>query len=165
MTPALASGRPGRRSAEAVILYPMVNPSARIRRPQVRQLVDAFYADVRADALLGPVFAGALHRSWPDHLELMTDFWCTALKIERSFHGNVYGRHVVLGGVTREHLLRWLALWRVHSSRCLPLAAAQKVQGVAVGMARVLHMGWFDTMPSRQELSADVCAAAAAVGA
>ena len=144
----------------------MTQPAtAKVDRLQVRRLVDAFYADVRADALLGPVFARSMHRNWTDHLALMTDFWCTALKLERSFHGNVYGRHVVLSGVTREHLLRWLQLWREHTSQQLPRAQAQRVQGIAVGMARVLHLGWFDTLPTRQELCAAVDAAAPALPA
>ncbi|MCK9515116.1 MAG: group III truncated hemoglobin [Ottowia sp.] len=132
-----------------------------VSRPQVRALIDAFYADVREDALLAPVFARFLRRDWPDHLALMTDFWCTALKLERSFRGDVYGRHVALTGVTRDHLLRWLCLWRKHSLRHLPRAQAERVQGVAVGMARVLHLGWFGSLPSRQALCAEVRAAAA----
>lgn len=133
----------------------MTQPAvAEVHRAQVDQLVHAFYADVRADALLGPVFARSMHRDWPEHLALMTDFWCTALRLERSFRGNVYGRHVVLSGVTRDHLLRWLGLWRMHASRHLPAAQAERALGIAVGMARVLHLGWFDTLPTRAELDA-----------
>lgn len=133
-----------------------------VGRLQVSRLVHAFYADVRADALLGPVFARPMHCNWPDHLELMADFWCTALKLERSFRGNVCGRHVVLSGVTRDPLLRWLLLWRERASEQLPQAEAGRVQGIAVGMARMRHLGWFDALPTRQELCAGVDAAASA---
>lgn len=135
----------------------MIQPATTaVERSQVRDLVHAFYADVQADALLGPLFARSMHRNWPDHLALMTDFWCTAFKLDRSFRGNVYGRHVALAGVTRDHLLRWLRLWRKHTSQNLPRAEAERALGVAVGMARVLHLGWFETLPTRQALCAAV---------
>lgn len=139
----------------------MTHPvSTTVDRRQISRLVSAFYADVRADALLSPVFARFMRRDWPEHLVLMTDFWCTALKLERSFRGDVYGRHMVLTGVTRGHLLRWLHLWQEHASRSLPQAEAERVQRVALGMARVLHLGWFDTLPSRDTLRAELKAAA-----
>jgi hemoglobin len=41
--------------------------------PGLRRLVDAFYARVRADPLIGPVFNDAV-QDWPHHLALLGDF-------------------------------------------------------------------------------------------
>ena len=41
-------------------------------------LVEAFYARVRADAQLGPVFDGAID-DWPKHLEKLATFWSSIM--------------------------------------------------------------------------------------
>ena len=40
----------------------------------ISELVHAFYADVRQDALLGPVFDEALNGQWDEHLHRLVDF-------------------------------------------------------------------------------------------
>lgn len=123
-----------------------------LTRPLIESLVRAFYADVRADALLGPVFNPLLQGKWSAHLRHMDDFWCTAGRLERSFKGNVYGKHMALSGIQPQHLMRWLQLWRRHTHRALAPKDADKLFGIAVGIARVMHMGWFDVLPERQDL-------------
>ncbi len=123
-------------------------------RATITRLVDRFYADIRADALLGPVFEPPLQGRWDAHLARMVDFWCTACKIERSFRGDVYKKHMVLPDLAPVHLARWLRLWRQHTEAlCAPQQAAH-LQDVAVGVARVMHLGWFGRLPSRPELAA-----------
>lgn len=52
----------------------------------ISELVHAFYADVRQDALLGPVFDEALNGQWDEHLHRLVDFWSTVLLGSRSFN-------------------------------------------------------------------------------
>ena len=40
----------------------------------LERLIPAFYARVRADAEIGPLFNEAVH-DWPDHLERLVAFW------------------------------------------------------------------------------------------
>lgn len=122
----------------------------------VRQLVHGFYAELRRDPLLGPVFAPLLDGHWDAHLERMVNFWCTALKIERRFRGDVYQRHMVLPNIRPEHLLRWLQLWNTHCQHSLPPALAQRAQTVALGVGRVMHLGWFGQLPTHQQLACQV---------
>ncbi|MBV9066594.1 MAG: hypothetical protein JO004_12615, partial [Methylobacteriaceae bacterium] len=43
---------------------------------QIGALLDLFYARVRADPELGPVFARAIGKDeWPAHMETIQDFW------------------------------------------------------------------------------------------
>ena len=122
-------------------------------RAAIARLVARFYADVRADNLLAPVFEPLLHERWPAHLVRMTDFWCTTLKLERSFRGDVHRKHMALPGITQAHLQRWLRLWQRDTALELnPAAAAARLQDVAVGIARVMHLGWFGQLPSRDQL-------------
>ena len=56
-------------------------------KESITELVHAFYADVRKDDLLGPVFDKALHGQWDAHLHRLVDFWSTVLLGARSFKG------------------------------------------------------------------------------
>lgn len=73
--------------------------------------MDAFYARVRADARLGPVFAEAVH-DWPAHLATLVDFWSAMLRGTRRFSGAPVQRHNALPGLDAAMFERWLALFR-----------------------------------------------------
>ena len=45
---------------------------------QIAMLVDRFYAKVRSDERLGPVFNAAIG-DWPAHLAKLSDFWSSAM--------------------------------------------------------------------------------------
>ncbi len=126
--------------------------SQRPDRAAIARLVERFYADVRADELLAPVFEPLLHDHWPAHRVRMTDFWCTTLRLERSFRGDVHHRHMALAGIRPSHLRRWLRLWQRDTALELNPAAAARLQDVAVGIARVMALGWFGRLPSRDQL-------------
>ncbi|QWX83969.1 group III truncated hemoglobin [Cellulophaga sp. HaHaR_3_176] len=85
-------------------------------RDDVSLLVRSFYAKVRKDAVLGPIFNGII-TDWESHLELLTDFWETQFFLKkRKYHGNPIEAHndvddKMNGGVTPEHFGLWLNLW------------------------------------------------------
>lgn len=81
-----------------------------IDRSKIETLIHDFYSDIRRDALLGPVFAGAIGDDWGVHLGRMVEFWSTVMLGTRSFSGNVFGKHMAIAGVRAEHFLRWLTL-------------------------------------------------------
>ena len=101
-------------------------------------LVHGFYADVRADPLLGPVFEEALRDRWEPHLARMVDFWSTVAMGSKSFSGNVFGKHMALSGVTPAHFAAWVRLWAEHTDARFPPAVAQQLQQTAHGVARNL---------------------------
>ncbi|WP_416400400.1 group III truncated hemoglobin [Alicycliphilus denitrificans] len=45
----------------------------------IAALVHGFYADVRADGQLGPLFDRAIGAHWDAHLARMVDFWSTVM--------------------------------------------------------------------------------------
>ena len=127
-----------------------------LNRDAIALLVDRFYAGVRADALLGPVFEPLLHGRWDAHLARMVDFWCTACKLQRDFRGNVYDKHMALPEIRLAHLLRWLRLWKRHTEALFAPQDAARLWRVALGVARVLHLGWFGELPRPEALQAQV---------
>lgn len=116
-------------------------------------LVHGFYADVRSDPLLGPVFEEALAGRWDAHLQRLVDFWSTVALGTRSFKGDVFGKHMALEGVTPAHFAAWVGLWRQHTSRLFAPEVAYDLQVAAHGIARNLFRGYFGSdpafMPSR----------------
>ncbi|WP_047418667.1 group III truncated hemoglobin [Cellulophaga sp. Hel_I_12] len=84
-------------------------------REDVSQLVRSFYAKVRVDEVLGPIFNGII-TDWESHLALLTDFWDTQLFLKRKYHGNPIKAHNEVDekmnhNTTPEHFGLWLNLW------------------------------------------------------
>ena len=77
----------------------------------IRRLVDAFYAKVRVDPELGPVFACAIPGDWQPHLNKMYAFWSSVMLTSGRYKGNPVAKHLVVEGITLELFERWLALF------------------------------------------------------
>ncbi|MDJ0366484.1 group III truncated hemoglobin [Hymenobacter sp. H14-R3] len=78
----------------------------------IRGLIDAFYAQVGRDELLGPVFAARIPAGhWPAHLDTMTRFWTAALLGQAAgYRGNPGAKHLDLP-IEPAHFTRWLRLF------------------------------------------------------
>jgi len=101
-------------------------------------LVHCFYAKVRADAMLGPVFAARIS-DWEPHLARMVDFWSSVAMMTGRYRGTPVVRHAGLP-VAWEHFERWLELFRETAAEtCTPAGAAHVVER-AERIARSLHI-------------------------
>ena len=76
----------------------------------ISDLVERFYAHVRADAALGPIF-NAHVADWPAHLARLKQFWRSILHASGEFTGNPMQKHMALGPLDAEHFARWLDLF------------------------------------------------------
>ena len=65
----------------------------------IRHLVDAFYAKVRADPELAPIFERAILGNWDLHLATMYDFWSSVMLISGRYKGNPVAKHLRLKGM------------------------------------------------------------------
>jgi hypothetical protein len=54
----------------------------------IRRLVDEFYARVRADTELAPIFNRAIPGDWGLHLATMRDFWSSVMLTSGRYKGN-----------------------------------------------------------------------------
>ena len=89
----------------------MTTASKALSDESLPSFLDAFYAKVRRDPDLGPVFAAAIpDEDWPAHLRTIGDFWSTVLYKTGRYKGNPFGVHVGKG-IRQEHFTRWLALF------------------------------------------------------
>jgi len=77
----------------------------------VRTVVLAFYADIEADPLLGPFFAGL---DWDAHLPTMVRFWSAVVFQTGAYRGRPFDPHARMPGLTRAHFARWVA--RFHAT-------------------------------------------------
>ena len=102
------------------------------------RLVRRFYARVRADDLLGPIFAARID-DWEPHLERMTAFWSSVALMTGRYHGQPVPAHVELP-VTWTHFERWLALFRETARETCPPEGAAHVIERAERIARSLDM-------------------------
>lgn len=137
-----------------LIPKPAMNLPTTLQTPtpqSVHALVHGFYAGVRADPLLGPVFENALQDRWEAHLARMVDFWSTVLLGSKSFRGDVFRKHMALQGVTPAHFAAWVRLWELHTARLFAPDAAHDLQVAAHGIARQLFTGYFGAPPDFAE--------------
>jgi hemoglobin len=77
--------------------------------------VSSFYAKIRKDTVLGPIF-NQIVTDWEPHLELLTDFWETQLFLKRKYFGNPVTVHQEVDDkmqhtITPEHFGLWMNLW------------------------------------------------------
>ena len=102
------------------------------------RLVRRFYARVRDDALLGPIFAARI-ADWEPHLERMTAFWSSVALMTGRYHGAPVPAHARLP-VDWSHFERWLALFRETAHEVCPPEGAGHVIERAERIARSLRM-------------------------
>lgn len=76
----------------------------------IDRLVEDFYAKIRDDALLGPIFARHI-ADWPPHLSRMKAFWRSVLHNSSEFSGNPMLKHLAIPGLKFRHFARWLDLF------------------------------------------------------
>ncbi|MFN4019322.1 MAG: group III truncated hemoglobin [Erythrobacter sp.] len=76
----------------------------------VDRVVERFYERIRADGLLGPIFAAKIS-DWPWHLARMKQFWNSVLLGTGEFSGNPMRKHRAIPGLTEPHFSHWLALF------------------------------------------------------
>jgi hemoglobin len=107
------------------------------------QLVDTFYARVREDAVLGPVFEARLAGHWHEHMPRMVAFWTKVLLDTGEFEGNVFGKHMALSGIGREHFVHWLTLFRMTAIEVFGPEHAGAAILVANRIASSLQLGFF----------------------
>jgi hemoglobin len=89
------------------MLLPTAMP---INEAEIDTLVDTFYARVRDDATIGPIF-NAQVKDWPEHLALLKSFWASVLLGAGTFRGNPLEKHMMLP-LEPQHFQVWLRLFR-----------------------------------------------------
>ena len=106
----------------------------------IRGLVDAFYARVRADAVLGPIFEAKIH-DWEEHLAKLTDFWSSIVLMSGRYKGRPMPVHAAIPEISDEHFVRWLKLFGDTAGEVCPPQAALLLKDRAMRIAESLKAG------------------------
>ncbi|MBV7257919.1 group III truncated hemoglobin [Pacificimonas sp. WHA3] len=110
----------------------------------LERVIPAFYARVRKDDLIGPVFNDAID-DWGPHLEKLIAFWSSVMLTSGRYKGNPVAAHAKHARIlTPDMFERWLALWRQTTNDLLPVADAQAMQAKAERISESLKLAlWF----------------------
>ena len=117
-----------------------IPPRIPVTPDQIARVVTAFYAEVRADPELGPVFAAHV-TDWPSHEEKIVSFWRNALLLERTYDGNPMRVHASAGNVKSDHFPIWLSLFDAVLAREIPQPYAGAWSTLAHRIGRGLSYG------------------------
>lgn len=117
-------------------------PRFDITAAQIERVVNKFYAAVRRDPVLAPVFAAHVPRDgWPAHEAKIASFWRNAILYERIYDGNPMQKHMAARNVHAEHFPHWLGLFDKTLMAELPPDTARAFSALAHRIARGLRMG------------------------
>ncbi len=118
------------------------DPRPVVSEDRIREVVTTFYQRVRRDELIGPIFERRV-ADWPSHLDLLCDFWSSALNRSGRYRGRPMPRHLGLG-LEQPHFRRWLSLFSATCGElCTPGEAAlfaERSQRMAAGMMVMLGL-------------------------
>jgi hemoglobin len=98
--------------------------AAGIDEAMIGELVDQFYAKVRQDDILGPVFESRID-NWDEHLTKLRAFWSSVVLMTGRYKGQPMPVHAAISEITDAHFERWLSLFaETAKAVCPPEAAA-----------------------------------------
>ncbi len=128
--------------AEAPLEHPGVD------RAFIGRLVRTFYARVRGDARLGPIFAGVIGDDWEPHLEKMTEFWCAVILKTRGYQGRPVPAHLKLKTVREDDFDIWLDHFRQTAAELCPPGVDAVFVERAERIAQSLKLAMFFRLPA-----------------
>lgn len=107
-------------------------------------LIENFYARVRRDPVLGPVFEAAIAPdAWPEHLATMRRFWSSVTLASGRYSGNPVAVHQAVIGLEQPMFARWLTLFEETARDLLSPEAAALFIGKAHRIAESLRLALF----------------------
>ena len=107
----------------------------------LQQLIAHFYARVRADDLIGPLFNEVVD-DWPAHLDKLQSFWSGVMLASGRYKGRPLPAHVQHGDrMSGAAFDRWLALWRHSTDEMFQPGPARASQDKADRIAESLQLG------------------------
>lgn len=116
-------------------------PDPDLTEADLELLVNRFYAAVRQDPDLGPIFNDAIG-DWPHHLGKLTAFWSSVMLMSGRYHGRPMQAHLLHADrITPALFDRWLALWAETTEALFSPAIAARLQEKAGRIGDSLQMG------------------------
>src|SRR5690606_40093935 len=108
---------------------------------EVTEMVHRFYALVRRDDTLGPIFNRHID-DWDEHLTKLVDFWSSILRRTARFSGTPMPKHIALPELNAGLFQHWLALFRQSNTGLSNQAMAEHANATAQRIAQSLWLGY-----------------------
>jgi hemoglobin len=105
----------------------------------IDKLMRAFYARVRVDPLIGPVFNSRI-TDWEPHIARICDFWSAVMLRTGRYRGQPMSLHVPLP-IDSAHFDRWLAIFERTAYEVCSEEVAREFVERARTIGRSLEMG------------------------
>lgn len=116
---------------------------AALSESDLHRVIPAFYARVRDDPQIGPVFEDAID-DWPHHLDRLIAFWSSVMLTSGAYKGNPMAAHLKHRSAIAPAMFdRWLALWTEVTDSLVPGGAATALQAKAQTIAESLKLALF----------------------
>jgi len=115
------------------LLYQRIGGSEGLSR-----LLRHFYADVRQDPLIDPIFNAQI-KDWKHHLEVIASFWETIIGGPSTYARPMPMKHLTLR-LREEDFERWLFLWQANCRAQLSSDVAKEMTDLANHIAHRLRM-------------------------
>ena len=109
---------------------------------QIESLVATFYARIRVDAELGPIFLKAMGEDWTAHLKTMCDFWSSVMNTSGRYKGKPIPAHLKLQGIEPRHFERWLGMFSKTAHELFEPALAQAFMQRAERIAESIKLAF-----------------------
>lgn len=114
--------------------------AAGITEDVIHDLVHRFYAKVRRDAVLGPIFESKVD-DWPAHLAKLCAFWSSVTLMSGRYKGTPMAAHIGIPSIERAHFGRWLELFQETARETCEADAAALFTERAERIAQSLQIG------------------------
>lgn len=105
----------------------------------ITQVIRAFYARVRTDPLIGPIF-NARVQDWEPHLVRIEAFWSAVMLRSGRYQGQPMRLHLPLP-IDATHFDRWLQLFETTARELCSADVAEQFMQRARTIGRSLEMG------------------------
>ena len=117
----------------------MTEPETEIDEHLIRQVIRAFYARVRVDPLIGPIFNSRI-QDWEPHLVRIENFWSAVMLRSGRYQGQPMRLHLPLP-IDATHFDRWLELFETTTRELCSAPVAEEFLQRARTIGRSLEMG------------------------
>lgn len=127
-----------------------MNLPAEIDERHLSVLIPRFYAKVREDSLIGPIFDGAIVNRH-EHLAKLVSFWPSVMLSSGHYKGNPVAAHRKhLSAIAPVMFDRWLTPWAEVTDEMLPVSTAAALQCKASRIAESLKLAFYFRLPPRR---------------
>jgi hemoglobin len=110
-------------------------------RNDIETLINAFYAKVRVNRVIGHIFNDIAKVNWETHLPKMYSFWSSLLLGEQTYSGNPMIKHIALSKIasmTATEFSEWIRLFTETVDELFRGEKAKEAKLRAANIARLM---------------------------